>query len=466
MENTVRIQEIQLKDFKNVDYGKVFFNSYKDGSIYSDSYKADILGLYGQNGSGKTSMVESIDILKVILSGRELDKNVKYLLSYNTHASAFKFKFTIQIDDNKYVVCYNFKLRYSDKNEKVEIYEEILKYADINIENKKISSFKSIIDFKMDEESTNIFTPISNYNLVKKLNEDVRTDLIVYKKLAKEKGTSFIFNKNSMEIFEKSFTDKYRIYYEIIKSLQNYAITTFVIKNDYLEHIDLSAIMPFNFMINFKEKLAKGMLMVALFNPHTIDIRGFDLLSNIISQINIVLTSIIPGLTLEIKTIREELLENGEIGKMFELLSVRGDVKIPLKYESDGIKKIISILSGLIAMYNNEKVCIVIDELDSGIFEFLLGELLSVLKEKAKGQLIFTSHNLRALEVLDKNDIIFTTINPKNRYIKLKNVRKTNNLRDVYLREIFLGEQKEPVYNKTKSYAISRAFRKAGINNE
>ena len=76
--------------------------------------------------------------------------------------------------------------------------------------------------------------------------------------------------------------------------------------------------------------------------------------------------------------------------------------------------------------------------------------------------MIFTSHNLRALEVLDKNDIIFTTTNPNNRYIKMKNVKKTNNLRDFYLREIFLGNQKEPIYNKTKSYAISRAFRKAG----
>lgn len=466
MVNTVRIQEIQIENFKNVEHGKIFFDSYKTGGVYSDSYRADILGLYGQNGSGKTSMVESIDILKVILSGDELDKNVKQLISYNTQASAFKFTFTIQIDENKYMVYYSFKLRNKEGEEKAEIYEEVLKYADINIKDRKISSAKSIIEFNMDEKSNNIFSPISTYNLVRKLNEDVKTDLIVYKKLAKEKGTSFIFNNNSMDIFEKIFTDKYRLYSKIIKSLHNYAIATFVIKNDYLEHIDLSAIMPFNFMINIKDGLAKGMFMVALFNPHVIDIRGFDLLSNVINQINIVLTSLIPGLTLEIKTIREELLEDGEIGKAFELLSVRGDVKIPLKYESDGIKKIISILSGLIAMYNNEKVCIVIDELDSGIFEFLLGELLTVLKEKGKGQLIFTSHNLRALEVLDKNDITFTTTNPKNRYIKLKNVRKTNNLRDLYLREIFLGEQKEPIYSKTKSYAISRAFRKAGISNE
>ena len=204
------------------------------------------------------------------------------------------------------------------------------------------------------------------------------------------------------------------------------------------------------------------MSLLYIFIQIKIKINIFNILDKIIIQINTVLSSLIPGLTIETKEINEELMENGNVGKVFELLSVRENIKIPLKYESDGIKKIISILSALIAMYNNEKICVVIDEMDSGIFEFLLGELLGVLKEKAKGQLIFTSHNLRALEVLDKNDIIFTTTNPNNRYIKMKNVKKTNNLRDFYLREIFLGDQNEPIYNKTKSYAISRAFRKAG----
>lgn len=50
---------------------------------------------------------------------------------------------------------------------------------------------------------------------------------------------------------------------------------------------------------------------------------------------------------------------------------------------------------------------LVIDELDSGVFEYLLGELLSVFSDGGKGQLIFTSHNLRALEMLNKQSIYF-----------------------------------------------------------
>ncbi|MFL0197189.1 AAA family ATPase [Clostridium sp. WILCCON 0269] len=466
MENIVRIQEIEIKNFKNVSYGNVAFDSYKRGKVFLNSYSSDILGLYGQNGSGKTSMVEGIDILKSILSGEELDKNIKNLLSYSVNSSAFKYTFTIQIDNNKYMVYYNFKLRCDDEDDRIEIYEECIKYCHIDMENKKIYPSKSIIEFYMDKNLDNIFNPIKNYKLITKQNENFRTSLMVSKELAKEKSTSFIFNKKSMDIFKKGFTGENELYFAIIHSLQNYAITSFVIKNDYLGHIDLRVIMPFSFMIGSDKGLARGTIMIALFDTSTVSVYVFEILNKVIEQINIVLKSLIPGLTIETKVIKEELMKNGEAGEVFELLSVRDDVKIPLKYESDGIKKIISILSALIAMYNNERICVVIDELDSGVFEFLLGELLSVLKEKAKGQLIFTSHNLRALEVLDKNDIVFTTTNPENRYIKLKNVKKSNNLRDFYLREIFLGDQNEVIYNQTKSYAISRAFRKAGVKNE
>ena len=183
-------------------------------------------------------------------------------------------------------------------------------------------------------------------------------------------------------------------------------------------------------------------------------------MENIISQINIVISSIIPGLEISFK---ENKFKGKNGNNMFEirLFSKRGDMEIPLKYESDGIKKIICILSALIAMYNNERILVAIDELDAGIFEYLLGEILSILGNEAKGQLIFTSHNLRALETLNKDLVVFTTTNPQNRYISLTNVKPTNNLRDVYYKGIVLGGQKEELYDETNKYEISYSFRKA-----
>lgn len=85
-----------------------------------------------------------------------------------------------------------------------------------------------------------------------------------------------------------------------------------------------------------------------------------------------------------------------------------------------------------------------------------------MFEKGARGQLIFTSHNLRALEMINKNSIVFSTANSSNRYIRLQNIKSNHNLRDMYLRSITLGGQKETVYEETDSVEIGRAFRRAG----
>ena len=177
--------------------------------------------------------------------------------------------------------------------------------------------------------------------------------------------------------------------------------------------------------------------------------------------INIALKSIIPNLQLEIIKKNEEVDEKGIKFVQIDVYSIRNGKKFLTKYESEGIKRIISLLNYLIAYYNSEQICLVVDELDSGIFEYLLGELLGVLKDDAKGQLIFTSHNLRILEKLDSNNIICTTTNSQNRYIRLQGIEKNNNKRDFYIRAVVLGGQKEVLYDDTDLQSIEYAFRKA-----
>ena len=159
----------------------------------------------------------------------------------------------------------------------------------------------------------------------------------------------------------------------------------------------------------------------------------------------------------------EAFFINGEEGYKIELMSSReGMPSYPIRMESEGIIKIISILNALIQAFSDSSICLAIDELDAGIFEYILGELLQIFDESAKGQLIFTSHNLRALEMLEKESIMFSTTNSSNQYIHMKNIKQSNNLRDVYLRSITLGGQKEEIYKETSSLKIARAFRKAG----
>ena len=106
---------------------------------------------------------------------------------------------------------------------------------------------------------------------------------------------------------------------------------------------------------------------------------------------------------------------------------------------------------------------VAIDELDSGVFEYLLGELLKVLSQGGRGQLIFTSHNLRALETLDPVCVAFTTADPKNRYVTYQSDGEAENLRDVYYRHLILGtDETQRLYEPTNTGRIAFAMREAG----
>ena len=50
----VRISEIELKGFKNIQHGLIQMPSLVEKEYFQDN--SEILGIYGQNGSGKTAI--------------------------------------------------------------------------------------------------------------------------------------------------------------------------------------------------------------------------------------------------------------------------------------------------------------------------------------------------------------------------------------------------------------------------
>ena len=113
----------------------------------------------------------------------------------------------------------------------------------------------------------------------------------------------------------------------------------------------------------------------------------------------------------------------------------------------------------LVSAFNDKSITVAIDEFDAGIYEYLLGEILKALEDYGKGQFIFTSHNLRPLEVINRKFLCFTTTDPDERYCRLKNIASTNNLRDTYFREIMFNEQDQELYNPTKIQNIVAAIK-------
>ena len=453
----VRLSALTLENIKNVKNGTIFMPKSSENSLYASG--GEILGIYGQNGSGKTAIVDALYFLQQIMIGQNVDQSMLDYIGISDDSAHMNVEFKIFGDEVIYEVGYSISLKKHDGI--VEINREFLNCA-INQDGKRTN--KNIFMDYVRSDTENIFKPQKRLDELIGKNKERRTDLIVARKMAEKSNCSYIFCESSREIFCQNVEDKFKDYSNIIRALFEFSLKDlFVIRNTHSGMITAKFLLPMAFRIENNRIGAKGDFAMPLTEPVVLDEGKKSILDEIVSQINTVLYTIIPGMTIDVKDYGKQALDSGEEGWKVELMSVReGRKPIPIRMESEGIIKIISILNVLIQAFGSPAICLVIDELDAGIFEYMLGELLDIFAKSAKGQLIFTSHNLRALEMLDKRSIMFSTVNPENRYIHMKSVKENNNLRNMYIRSITLGGQDEAIYEETDSLKIARAFRKAG----
>src|SRR5699024_7083913 len=81
-----------------------------------------------QNGSGKTAMVEALDILKCALSGNEIKFSDYEGLLSEKQTTKITTYFYIEHMDTKYKAKYELELRKNVKDKKIEFYSEKLTY--------------------------------------------------------------------------------------------------------------------------------------------------------------------------------------------------------------------------------------------------------------------------------------------------------------------------------------------------
>lgn len=453
----VRLSSLTLENIKNVKNGTIYMPLANDKSL--NLGKAEILGIYGQNGSGKTAVVDALYFLQQIMIGKEIDQSIGDYIDVDADQAKIIAEFKIFGTDIMFEAGYHICLR--KKGGRISIEREFLNCA-VNQDEKRTNK-NIFMDYQRSEPDC-IFKPQKRLDEIIGKDKEIKTDLIVARKMAEKTNCSYVFGESSREIFCNKNDNDFKNYALVIKALYEFALKDlFVIRNTHSGMITANFLLPMAFRVENSKMGAKGDFAIPLTEPVVLDAERKELLDVIVEQINTVLYTIIPGMSIEVKDYGKQALDSGEDGWKVELMSVRAGKKpIPIRMESEGIIKIISILNVLIQAFGNPSICLVIDELDAGIFEYMLGELLDIFGKSAKGQLIFTSHNLRALEMLDKESIMFSTVNPSNRYIHMKSVKESNNFRSLYIRSITLGGQDETIYEETDSLKIARAFRKAG----
>lgn len=456
----IKIKSVELTNIKNVNNGKIHF--------FDNGRPLHILGLYGQNGSGKTALINALNMVKYSMSGKRIPDSVIDLIPNDTIA---KIEVIYEVLDEREI---SYTIEFSRANESDLKEENLTQEDNSNAKEISLKIISELLETKTLEKNSRKKILISydsrleDYPLVTKnlfpKNKVNSTKLDYVKAMSLKGQESFIFGMG-MRKFLKEYEGKGSL--DELKEVWNVLSVNFqrnliVYSNDLSGMIYTNIVLPISFYIGITTNTsATGTMPLPTDGTSIISKKHFELAELVFEQINGVLPNVIPGLNIEMEILEgNRKNDKGEEGYLVEVMAIKNGSKFPFRCESDGIKKIVSVLSTLIYVYNTPNAVVAIDEFDSGIYEYLLGEIVSVMSTGAKGLLIFTSHNLRALEVLKSSEIVFTTTNPENRYIKVSNLKNSNNLRSMYLRAIQLGGFSENIYAETDTFEIQSNFRR------
>lgn len=476
---TIRIASVTLENFKSVKHGEVILNCGRKFIPYGT--QADILGLYGQNGSGKTALIEAISILKYLLSGQRIPDSYADCIDITADYAMLTFVFDFQYphrdeyptNNDIRKVVYSFKLARAEKSEdeqdeiqqvfadsrfnrflptdlyRIKIFDEVLKSSGTVCGKKTI--LKPFLDTSVP--GSYIEPKTRAKYLAGSLDAQKRVTLGVNKSLAEVQSRSFVFMSEMISFFRAN--SNYSPYYQMLAELRVWG-------KYYLIVVDSKSTSSSSLNIGLPVFLGEEPFVIPVTKSFPAPEEVYEELQKYFNSISLVLTQIVPGLNVGIKDYGQTLLSDGEEGRLIGLIANRHGVELPLRAESDGVIKLIATLYCLVSAYSQQSTTVAYDEFDASIFEYLLGEILQVMQDSGKGQFIFTSHNMRPLEVLSKDYIWFTTTDPNNRYTRLAGLGESNNLRRVYYREIAMQDHYDNLYSETKRNMIISAMRKAG----
>ena len=154
---TVRIVGITIENFKNVTKGSLSFENKRK------EYKASILGLYGQNGSGKTALIDAIQLLKFALCGQNIPQKYADYINVDSDYATLKYELIIRYTEEVYNVWYEFCLRkvidevvasvngetVTNSTTRVELFDEVLSFSYESTEEKMRKS--PLIDTRTED---------------------------------------------------------------------------------------------------------------------------------------------------------------------------------------------------------------------------------------------------------------------------------------------------------------------------
>ena len=432
------IKSIEIKNFKTI----------KDSEI---EFKRNLSAIYGPNGTGKTAIIEVLDIMKSyfvnpFMKCETLEKKILKGISIGEKNLIIDVIFSIDEFDYKILVEFN---KYTDDS--LYVSREELSFKETNSKRK----FKNIVKIVNNENllSPEIYIENSTKNNFDILEKSILSQI--------EGGAKRFINDFANLSSYLSLIMKYANIKDNEKVSVPEKLSLVMTHFNKIEKIFLDMVI-----ITLEEQALYNLNLLIPMNIHTNKVHGTlgvnyrdsigniytekeaEILEETVKEINSIFSTIIPNSKLSTER-KITSLEGEELKVGVNIYVEREGRKLLLDQESTGVIKLVSLLSIILYYIKDKNAIVAIDEFDIHIFEYLLALFLEKVALYAKGQLIFTAHNLLPMEKLDKESIIISTKDEKKgvNYVYLKGASVTTNLRQKYLRSqtMWTEENIEPL---------------------
>lgn len=457
--NDLRLRGVKFYNFKSLENTKF-------------EIKENITGIYGENGIGKTSVIEAIELLKQDFEFRPSEINEekdekskekdpyeyiekKYYNYLTKGKDEIKLEFDFQVENNLYT--YSKQLNFKD--EKYEKSVEKVSYCHIKRKDVNHEVFSRTLD---SEDSQTLF----EYDLFGDTKELKLTDIDrgYLRRLSSTFSVmpSIINDTISAQKISKTRTN----HLNSIKCFIDTILKSSIVKlND--QSLYTMGIIPLNVHLADEKREIHGKVPLRQFNYYYQE-QDIQTIEDTFNSINKIFSAILSGRKLELSIYDTRISKNTNSLEQSIEINVKqpNGAYVNIKQESTGVVKLLAILSALVELMRNESYLLAIDELDSHVYEYLLAIIINELNADIKGTLIFTSHNLTLFESLEASNISIIQRNPETLKVDFAFLKKANqktNLRNLYIRSLYLGDDDiyETNINENKlNTALRRAARK------
>lgn len=421
------ITYVKMKNF--MSFKDVMFD-FRNGNKGTKQF----ISIYGENGSGKSNFVTCIDLLRKtiesfqmvgetekimeVFKGKNISPDFLEMLLNSRNILKYKDDCRMIGCDDATTVEYGFQVG-THKGYYIMSFKERFIYEKLYYFTGKQRGVIFEIDYTNEA---------SKIELSKKLFKNKRAELEIREEISKYWGKHTllsIFNKEREEKNEKYIEESYLEYvFDIIDMLQD---TTIHCKRSSSSGSEINAGKPKNVLRDLDEgKIKKE------------DEELLDCSERIIRDF-------FTQAYADIKDVYyERKVENDGIAyKLFVRKMIGGNIRtIPFSKESAGTQHIIEIIRSLLGAFCG--VTVVYDEIDNGIHDLLLKNVLESMIDDITGQLIITTHNTYMLETINIKSVYLINVDYQGNKVvkcldKYPRIQGTNNPRIMYLKGMFGG---------------------------